>query len=107
METSLFPPPISRKPRSYPASHGLWHRVYGDENRLASDCQKLPTMLQRHDKQESAAAHPHGGHQWASVNALVVIDTPTAIVQLEHLASPGHSKVCFIGGPADRSAFRN
>lgn len=51
---------------------------------------------------ESAAAHPMVTINRASANApTVVIDTPSAIVQsLEHLASLGHSKVCFVGGPA-------
>lgn len=31
----------------------------------------------------------------------VVIDTPSAVVQaLEHLASLGHTKICYVGGPA-------
>lgn len=38
----------------------------------------------------------------SSANApAVVIDTPGAVVQaLEHLSSLGHSKICFVGGPA-------
>jgi LacI family transcriptional regulator len=38
----------------------------------------------------------------ASANApSVVIDTPSAVVQaLEHLASLGHSNICYVGGPS-------
>ncbi len=51
---------------------------------------------------EAAATQPMVTINRASANApTVVIDTPSAIIQaLEHLVSLGHSRICYVGGPA-------
>lgn len=56
---------------------------------------------------DAQLAEAAGQHALVTINRAsadvptVVIDTPSAVVQaLEHLASLGHTKICYVGGPA-------